>query len=52
MFDNKNNYTWYGGEDGDALNGSEGVDRLVFEVVSGTDILTDFNIDVGEVLDF
>ena len=52
LFGNKNNDTLYGGEGDDTLSGGEGVDRFVFEVDSGTDILTDFDIDAGEVLDF
>ena len=52
MFGNKDGDLLYGGVGDDTMGGDQGTDVFVFETESGSDVISDFDTDAGEVLDF
>ncbi|MEC8026036.1 MAG: hypothetical protein VX170_00105, partial [Pseudomonadota bacterium] len=48
---NRDDDVLYGGVGDDTMGGGQGTDIFVFETESGSDVISDFDTDAGEVLD-
>ena len=51
LFGNRDDDVLYGGGGDDTMGGGQGTDIFVFETESGSDVISDFDTDAGEVLD-